>query len=80
MQINQRGVDAMMHANQKDAGVAIDSNKLEIDLESPLTKSKNSSKSEIRSEIKDIFNFNSDAGKLNEELYLISYLYTAISI
>jgi hypothetical protein len=55
-------------------------NKLVIDFEFPSAKIKNSSKSEIKFEIKNIFNFNSDAGKLNKELYLISRLYTAISV
>jgi hypothetical protein len=53
---------------------------MEIDFEFPIAKSKNNSKSEIEFEIKNIFNFNSDAEKLNKELYLIFRLYTAISI
>jgi hypothetical protein len=53
---------------------------MKIDFESSFTKFKNSSGSEIVFEIKNVFNFNSDAGKLNKELYLIFRLYTAISI
>jgi hypothetical protein len=53
---------------------------MKIDFESPSIKFKNSSEFKIEFEIKDIFNFNSDAGKLNEELYLISHLYAAIFI
>jgi hypothetical protein len=53
---------------------------MEIDFEFSSTKFKNSSGFEIKFEIKNIFNFNSDAGKLNKELYLIYRLYKAISI
>jgi hypothetical protein len=70
----------MVHAKQKDANAAMNSNKLKIDFEFPSAKFKNSSRSEIKSEIKDIFNFNSDVGKSNEKLYLISRLYLAIFI
>jgi hypothetical protein len=70
----------MMHAGQKNTNAVINLNKIEIDFESPITKFKNSSKSKIGSEIKNIFNFNSDAGKLNEKLYLIFRLYIAISV
>jgi hypothetical protein len=52
---------------------------MEIDFESPTAEFKNSNKFEIKFEIKDIFNPNSDAEKLNKESYLISRLYTAIS-
>jgi hypothetical protein len=69
-----------MHADQKNINVIINSNKMEIDLEFPTAEFKNNNKSEIKFEIKNIFNFNSDAGKLNKELYLISPLYIAISI
>jgi hypothetical protein len=79
MQIDQRGADAMIYAGQKDADAAINSNKIEIDFEFPTAEPKNNSKSETESEIKNILNFNSDAEKLNKELYLISRLYTAIS-
>jgi hypothetical protein len=41
---------------------------------------KNGSRFETGFEIKNIINFNSDAGKLNKEPYLISRLYTAISV
>jgi hypothetical protein len=70
----------MIHANQRGADVVINLNKLKIDFEFPPAKFKNDSRSETGFEIKNIFNFNSDAGKLNEKLYLISRLYTAISI
>jgi hypothetical protein len=70
----------MMHADQKGAGVAINSNELEIDLEFLFIESKNSSRSEIEFEIKNIFNSNSDAGKLNKKSYLIPRLYAAISV
>jgi hypothetical protein len=70
----------MMHADQKNINVIINSNKIKIDFEFSTAKSKNSNRSKIKFEIKNIFNFNSDAGKLNEELYLISRLYIAISI
>jgi hypothetical protein len=53
---------------------------MKIDFEFPIAKFKNNSKSEIGFEIKNIFNLNSDAGKLSEELYLIFRLYIAISI
>jgi hypothetical protein len=53
---------------------------MEIDFEFPIAKFKNGSRSEIEFEIEDIFNFNSDAGKLNEKLYLIFRLYAAISV
>jgi hypothetical protein len=53
---------------------------MEIDFEFLFIKFKNDSESEIRLEIKNIFNFNSDIGKLNEKLYLIFYLYTTISV
>jgi hypothetical protein len=53
---------------------------MEIDFEFLFTKFKNSSESEIGFEIKNIFNLNSDAGKLNKKLYLISRLYIVISI
>jgi hypothetical protein len=69
-----------MHADQKDINIAINSNKLEIGFEFPFAEFKNDSKSEIKFKIKNIFNFNSDAGKLNEKLYLISLLYIAIFI
>jgi hypothetical protein len=69
-----------MHVNQENTGAAINLNKLKIDFEFPFTKFKNNSKSEIKFEIKSILNFNSDAGKLNEELYLIFRLYAAISV
>jgi hypothetical protein len=57
-----------MHADQKDISVIINLNKLEIDFEFPFIKFKNGSRSETESEIKNIFNFNSDAGKLNKKL------------
>jgi hypothetical protein len=69
-----------MHASQRDAGAAINLNKLKIDFEFPLTKFKNDSRSEIEFEIKNILNLNSDVGKLNEKLSLIFRLYTRISI
>jgi hypothetical protein len=69
-----------MHADQEGAGAVINLNELEIDFEFSFIKFKNNSRSEIEFEIKNIFNFNSDAGKLNKELYLISRLYAAISI
>jgi hypothetical protein len=69
-----------MHVNQKDAGAAINSNKIEIDFEFPTAKSKNNNISKIEFEIENIFNFNSDAGKSNKESYLMLRLYTAISI
>jgi hypothetical protein len=53
---------------------------MKIDFEFPIAEFKNNNRSEIKSEIKNIFNFHSDAGKLNKELYLISRLYTAISV
>jgi hypothetical protein len=53
---------------------------MEIDFEFLFIKFKNGSGSEIEFEIKNIFNFNSDVGKLNKELYLASRLYTTISI
>jgi hypothetical protein len=65
----------MMHINQKSINAVINLNKLKIDFESPPTKFKNDSKSEIEFEIKNIFNFNSDVGKLNKESYLIFRLY-----
>jgi hypothetical protein len=80
MQINQRDTNAIVHANQKDAGAAINLNKPETDFEFSATEFKKSSKSETESEIKSILNFNSDAGKLNKKSYLISRLYTLISI
>jgi hypothetical protein len=58
----------------------MDLNKLKIDFEFPFTEFKNGSKSEIEFEIKNILNSNSNAGKLNKRLYLISRLYAAISI
>jgi hypothetical protein len=67
-----------MHADQKNADAAINLNKIEIDFEFPTAKSKNNSKSKIKSEIKNIFNFNSNAGKSNKELYLVSRLYATI--
>jgi hypothetical protein len=70
----------MVYAGQRGAGAAINLNKIEIDFEFPIAEFKNNSRSEIGFEIKNIFNFNSDAGKLNKELYLIFRLYTAISI
>jgi hypothetical protein len=69
-----------MHADQKNAGAAINLNKIEIDFEFPTAKFKNSNKSKIRFEIKNIFNFNSNVGKLNKESYLIFRLYIAISV
>jgi hypothetical protein len=69
-----------MHAGQKNTGAVINLNKLEIDFEFPSTEFKNSSRSEIEFEIKNIFNSNSDVGKLNKKLYLVSRLYTAIFI
>jgi hypothetical protein len=68
----------MMYASQKNTDAAINSNKIEIDFEFSIAKFKNSSRSKIRSEIKNIFNFNSDAGKSNKKLYLIFRLYIAI--
>jgi hypothetical protein len=53
---------------------------MKIDFESPFIKFKNNNGSEIEFEIKNIFNSNSNVGKLNKKLYLISHLYTAISI
>jgi hypothetical protein len=53
---------------------------MKIDFEFPIAKFKNNNKFEIGFEIKSIFNFNSDAGKLNKKLYLISRLYAAIFI
>jgi hypothetical protein len=70
----------MIHVSQKDISVAINLNKIKIDFESPTAEFKNNSRSEIKFEIKGIFNFNSNAEKSNKELYLISRLYTAISI
>jgi hypothetical protein len=70
----------MIHVGQKDINAVIDLNKIKIDFEFSIAEFKNSNKSKIEFEIKSIFNFNSDAGKLSEELYLISRLYTAISI
>jgi hypothetical protein len=70
----------MIHADQKNASVAINLNKIKIDFEFPIAEFKNNSKFKIGFEIKDIFNFNSDAGKLNKELYLIFRLYTATSV
>jgi hypothetical protein len=70
----------MIHANQENADAAINLSELEIDFESPFTKFKNNSKSEIEFEIKNILNFNSDIGKLNKESYLVSRLYIAIFI
>jgi hypothetical protein len=69
-----------MHADQKNTSVTINLNKLEIDFESPLTEFKNNNRSKIKSEIKNIFYSNSDAGKPNKESHLISRLYAAISI
>jgi hypothetical protein len=80
VQINQRDTDTIIHADQKNTGAAINLNKLEIDFESPPTKSKNNSRSEIGSEIENILNSNSDAGKLNKESHLMPRLYTAIFI
>jgi hypothetical protein len=79
-QKDQRGADTILHPGEKDTGAAINPNKLKIDFEFPPTESKNSSKSKTKFEIKNIFNLNSNAGKLNEESYLISRLYIAISI
>jgi hypothetical protein len=70
----------MIHVNKKNISVIINLNKLEIDLEFPFIKFKNNNKFEIEFEIKNIFNFNSDAGKLNKKLYLIFRLYTATFI
>jgi hypothetical protein len=70
----------MIHAGQKDVNAVINLNKMKIDFEFPIAIFKNNSKSEIKFEIKNIFNFNSDVGKLNKELYLIFRLYTAISV
>jgi hypothetical protein len=53
---------------------------MKIDFEFSFTKFKNDSGSEIKFEIKNIFNSNSDAEKLNEKLNLISRLYITISI
>jgi hypothetical protein len=53
---------------------------MEIDFEFSSIEFKNNNGSEIGFEIKNIFNFNSNAGKLNKKLYLISRLYTAISV
>jgi hypothetical protein len=53
---------------------------MEIDFEFSIAEFENDNKSEIKFEIKSIFNLNSDAGKLNKELYLIFRLYTAIFI
>jgi hypothetical protein len=53
---------------------------MKIDFQFPIVKFKNNNKSEIGFEIKNLFNFNSNAGKLNKELYLISRLYAAIFI
>jgi hypothetical protein len=53
---------------------------MEIDFEFSIAKFKNNNKFEIEFEIKDIFNSNSDAGKLIKKLYLISHLYIAISV
>jgi hypothetical protein len=53
---------------------------MKIDFEFPLIKFKNDSESEIEFEIKNIFNFNSDAGKINKKLNLIFRLYIAISV
>jgi hypothetical protein len=69
-----------LHVGQKDTGAAINSNKLKIDLEFPFAEFKKDNGSEIEFEIKNIFNFNSDAGKLNKELYLIFRLYITISV
>jgi hypothetical protein len=80
MQIDQRDVDAILHTNQKDTDAIINLNKIEIDFEFPPAKFKNNNKFETEFEIKNIFNSNSDAGKLNEKPYLIFRLYIAISI
>jgi hypothetical protein len=80
MQIGQRDADAIIYIDQKDTGAAMDLSELEIDFEFPFTESKNSSRSEIRFEIKDILNPNSDAGKLNKKPYLMFRLYAAISV
>jgi hypothetical protein len=42
-------------------------NKMEMDFEFPFIKFENNSGSEIGFEIKNIFNFNSNAGKLNKK-------------
>ena len=70
----------MIYVSQRDTDAVINLNKIEINFEFPIAKFKNSSRSEIESEIEDIFNFNSDAGKSNKEPHLISHLYTAISV
>jgi hypothetical protein len=54
----------------------MDLNKIKIDFEFSFDKFKNSSGSKIRFEIKNLFNFNSNAGKLN----LIFRLYITIFI
>jgi hypothetical protein len=69
-----------LHVGQKNIDVIINLNKIKIDFEFPPAEFKNSSEFKIKSEIKNIFNLNSDAEKLNKELYLISRLYTTISI
>jgi hypothetical protein len=53
---------------------------MKIDFAFPFIQFKNGSGSEIGFEIKNIFNLNSNAEKLNEKSYLISRLYTAIFI
>jgi hypothetical protein len=68
-----------LYVGQKDIGAAINLNKIEIDFEFPPAEFKNNSGSEIESEIKNIFNFNSDSEKLNEKSYLIFRLYVVIS-
>jgi hypothetical protein len=67
MQIDQRGADVIIYVEQKNANAVINLNKIEIDFEFPITKFKNNSKFEIKFEIKNIFNFNSDVGKLNKK-------------
>jgi hypothetical protein len=69
-----------LHVGQKNTNAVIDLNKIKIDFEFSSIRFKNSNKSEIKFEIKSILNFNLDAEKLNEKLYLIFRLYTAISV
>jgi hypothetical protein len=53
----------MIYVNQENISAAMNLSKMEIDFEFPIVKFKNNNRSEIKSEIKNIFNFNSDAEK-----------------
>jgi hypothetical protein len=80
MQIDQRSAGVILHANQRDTNAAVNLSEMKNDFEFSLIKFKNSTRSEIGSEIENIFNFNSDAEKLNKKSYLIFRLYAAIFI